>query len=127
MEPDKQPQSKPKPIIIPATAPFTVVPFPALFTVGVAFFVCRGFQGRSRTGYLNRPENWALRTCRTFAAMLLVLSPVFSAMVFCRRAKGRPELLHRQGLEEGRRQAANEVWLLWTEWKELAGSARHEV
>ena len=104
-----------------------MVPFLALFTLGVVFFLCRGFQRRSRTGYPNRSESWALRTCRTFASMLLVLSLVFSAIVFCRRAKGRPELLHRQGLEEGRRRAANEVWLLWTEWKELAGSARPEV
>ena len=133
MKPDMQPASELKPIINSATARFTVVLFLAFFTLGVALLIWKGLSAVPEGTHWIDPVIGALRTYTTLAAMLLVPYLVFAARVYSRRAEEQSELLYRQGLEEGRRQAAErfpqdarEVWRDWSGWKQLAEAARLE-
>ena len=132
MKPDK-PEPGPEPIISDGTTRFTVAPFLALFALGVALLIWRALTSAPEGNHWIDQFMGALRTFSTFGTILLVLYLVIAARVFTERLEGQLGLRYRQGLAEGRRQAAQrfkrdagEVWRDWSDWKELAEAARRE-
>ncbi len=125
MESDK-PEPGSEPIISDGTARFTVALFLALFTLGVALLIWRGLSTVPDGDHWIDQFMGALHTFSTFAAILLILYLVIAAKVYGKRLEGEFGLRYQQGLAEGRKQDACEVWRLWTEWKELAEAARRE-
>ena len=132
MKPTKH-ESKVEPIISDATARFTIILFLALFTIGVALLVWRGFSAVPEGAHWIDHAMGAIRNFSTFAAMLLVLYLVFAAKAFGKRLEDELGLRYQQVISEGRRQAvegfppgAGDVWEDWAEWKELAETARRE-
>ena len=122
-----------EPIISDASARFTVILFLALFTVGVALLIWRGLRSVPEGDHWIDQVMGAIRAFSTFAAMLLIPYLVFAARVYAERQEEQLRLRFQQGLPEGRQQAARrfgreapDVWKAWTEWKELAETARKE-
>ena len=125
MKPNK-PEPGPEPIISDGAARFTVVLFLALFTLGAALLIWRGLSTVPDGDHWIDQFMGALHAFSTFAAMLVVLYLVIAARVFTDRLEGQLGLRYQQGLAEGRKQDACEVWRLWAKWKELAEAARRE-
>ena len=103
-----------------------MVLFLALFTLGAALLIWRGLSSVPEADHWIDQFMGALHAFSTFAAMLVVLYLVIAARVFTDRLEGQLGLRYQQGLAEGRKQDACEVWRLWAKWKELAEAARRE-
>ena len=84
-----------------------MVLFLPFFTLGVALPIWRGFSAVPEGAHWIAPVTGELRNYSAFVAMLLVPHLVPAARVDPRRAKEQPELLYRQGLEEGRLQGVD--------------------
>ena len=132
MKPDK-PEPGPDPIISDGTARFTIILFLALFTIGLALLVWRGFSAVPEGAHWIDHSMGAIRNFSTFAAMLLILYLVFAAKAYGRRLEDELGLRYQQEIAKGSRQAAEgfppdtgDVWQDWAEWKELAETARRE-
>ena len=131
MKPERQP--RPDPIISRGTARFAIVLFLTLFTLGMVLFTCREFSAVPGEDHWIDPVLAVLQTGSPFSAMLVVLYVVFAARLYSRRAEEFSGLRYRQGMEDGRTQAAEQfgrdaydMWKSWTEWREQVEAARVE-
>ena len=125
--------SAPDPIISRSTARFAIVLFLTLFTLGMVLFTWREFSAVPGEDHWIDPVLAVLQTGSPFSAMLVVLYVLFAARPYSRRAEEFSGLRYRQGLEDGRTQAAEQLnqdkyqlWVEWMEWKEAAEAARVE-
>ena len=125
--------SGPDPIISRSTARFAIVLFLTLFTLGMVLFTWREFSAVPGEDHWIDPVLAVLQTGSPFSAMLVVLYVLFAARLYCRRAEEHSCLRYRQGLEDGRTQAAErfgrdtyDMWKSWTEWRQQVEAARVE-
>ena len=122
--------SGPDPIISRGTARFAIFLFLALFTLGMTLFTWREFHSVPGEPHWIDPVLAVLQTGSPFSAMLVVLYVLFAARFYSRRAQEYSCLRYRQGLEDGRTQAAEQLnqdrYQLWVEWMEAAEVARVE-
>ena len=123
----------PDPIISRGTARFAIVLFLAFFTLGMVLLTWREFHTVPGEPHWIDPVLAVLQTGSPFSAMLVVLYVLFAARFYSRRVEEFSGLRYRQGLEDGRTQAAEQLnqdkyqlWVEWMEWKEAAEAARVE-